>query len=308
MRKYKRKKGKAISKANKYTYRGTEYKSGLELYAAQKFEEAQLFVQYEPVKFILQDSFYMIDELYERQSNGKGDFKKRGGKKVLPLTYRPDFIGGNFICETKGFAGEAFPLRWKLFKKMICDNYDGEIMIFKPQNRKEVDKMIEIILSKEVWKEITGYRGMYKISNYGRVKSYQKNRKNGNIKKLTKDKDGYLTTTLSMNKFIKAFKIHRLVAEHFIDNENLLTDVNHIDEIKNNNYVFNLQWLSHEDNMKYSKFVNSKKLEQYDLNDNLIHTYESLSSVIGKGFNKSSISQCCNGKIKISGGYKWKYK
>ena len=39
-------------------------------------------------------------------------------KKYLPIKYTPDFIGDNFIIETKGRANESFPMRWKLFKKL----------------------------------------------------------------------------------------------------------------------------------------------------------------------------------------------
>ena len=83
---------------------------------------------------------------YERCSNGKGVYKDRGCKKILPITYKPDFVGRDFIIECKGRANESFPLRWKLFKKHLVDNklYPR---IFKPQNQKECDKTVELILN-----------------------------------------------------------------------------------------------------------------------------------------------------------------
>ena len=146
--KYKRKKGQSFVKAKKHTYKGVEYKSGLELYAAKAFDSAAIPFQYEPDKFILQEGYKVKEELYERQGNGKGDFKNRGSRKILPLTYKPDFVGANFICETKGFAGEAFPIRWKLFLKQITEGHDERLMIFKPQSQGDVDEMIKVILSK----------------------------------------------------------------------------------------------------------------------------------------------------------------
>jgi hypothetical protein len=53
------------------------------------------------------------------QANGKGVYKNRGCKKILPITYKPDFVGRDFVIECKGRANESFPLRWKLFKAWI---------------------------------------------------------------------------------------------------------------------------------------------------------------------------------------------
>ena len=85
---------------------------------------------------------------YERTANSKGEFKERGNKKILPIKYTPDFVcpDYSFIIECKGRANESFPLRWKLFKKHLVNNklYPR---IFKPQNQKECDKTVELILS-----------------------------------------------------------------------------------------------------------------------------------------------------------------
>ena len=56
---------------------------------------------------------------YEKQSNGKGDFKNRGEKKILNIKYTPDFVSTSFIIECKGRANESFPIRWKMFKKYV---------------------------------------------------------------------------------------------------------------------------------------------------------------------------------------------
>ena len=60
------------------------------------------------------------------------------------IKYTPDFIGDNFIIETKGRANESFPIRWKLFKKLVSEQFP-DYVLFKPQNQKECDIVIEII-------------------------------------------------------------------------------------------------------------------------------------------------------------------
>ena len=63
--------------------------------------------------------------------------------------------------------------------------------------------------------------------------------------------NGYLEVALRIDGKYKMKYVHRLVAECYIDNKSNLTDVNHIDGNKTNNCVENLEWCSHEDNMKH---------------------------------------------------------
>jgi hypothetical protein len=104
--------------------------------------------EYEGETFILIDRFDFPNESYERQANSKGEFKNRGSKKILPIKYTPDFIGEDFIIETKGRANESFPMRWKLFKRLISEQFPEHIL-YKPQNQKECDRVVEIILEKQ---------------------------------------------------------------------------------------------------------------------------------------------------------------
>jgi hypothetical protein len=75
-------------------------------------------------------------------------YKNRGCKRILPIKYTPDFIGEDFIIETKGRANESFPMRWKLFKQLIVRQFPG-YTLYKPQNQKECDETVSIILSKQ---------------------------------------------------------------------------------------------------------------------------------------------------------------
>lgn len=146
---YKRKKGSAIVKNRKKTYpfKGVNYKSGLERNMAMLLHEAGISFKYEPTKFDVLDKFHFPFKSYERQANGKGDMVNRGEKKILGIGYTPDFIGDGFIIETKGYANETFPMRWKMFKKMLVDgDFDPDsLVIYKPQKISECEKVVKLI-------------------------------------------------------------------------------------------------------------------------------------------------------------------
>jgi len=134
--------------AKKVIYNGITFASGLEKYMYKALKDANLDFKYEGESFELLSGFHFNNECYERQSNGKGDFINRGIKKVLNIKYTPDFIGNDFIIETKGRANESFPLRWKMFKYLMHFTNDKRTL-YKPQNQKECDETIQIILMKQ---------------------------------------------------------------------------------------------------------------------------------------------------------------
>ena len=143
MKKVKRKKrGPVVSK--KVTHDGIKFASGLEKYMYIALKKAKLKAKYEGQTYIVQDGFEFKTTSYERQSNGKGEFKDRGNKKILPIKYTPDFVSDSFIIECKGRANESFPMRWKMFKKYVKANLP-RVTLYKPQNQKECDEVIELI-------------------------------------------------------------------------------------------------------------------------------------------------------------------
>ena len=144
-KRFKRKRGPVRSK--KVTFDGIKFASGLEKYMYQALKKAKIKAEYEGKTYIVQEGFEFKNESYERQSNGKGELVNRGSKKVLPIKYTPDFVSGSFIIECKGRANESFPIRWKMFKKYVKDNLK-RVTLYKPQNQKECDKVIELILNK----------------------------------------------------------------------------------------------------------------------------------------------------------------
>tara|TARA_R110002096_G_scaffold18470_1_gene62881 strand:+ start:521 stop:970 length:450 start_codon:yes stop_codon:yes gene_type:complete len=145
-KRYKRKKGPVNSK--KITVDGITFASGLEKYMYEALKDAKIKAQYEGRTFIVSKGFEFSNISIERCGNGKGEFKNRGEKKILPIKYTPDFIGDDFIIECKGRANESFPLRWKLFKKVV-NKEQPHVIIYKPQNQKECDKTIELILKQQ---------------------------------------------------------------------------------------------------------------------------------------------------------------
>jgi hypothetical protein len=146
-RKYKRKKGPVRSK--KVTFDGITFASGLEKYMYQALKKAKIKAKYEGQTYVLQESFNFNVDSFERQANGKGEIVNRGQKKILNIKYTPDFVSDSFIIECKGRANESFPIRWKMFKKYVNDNLK-HVTLYKPQNQKECDKVIELITKNKI--------------------------------------------------------------------------------------------------------------------------------------------------------------
>ena len=107
--------------------------------------------------------------------------------------------------------------------------------------------------SREVWKDVVGYEGLYQVSNFGNVKSLGNNfTRKERFLKLSPQSKGYLTVVLQKNATRKMVLVHRLVAEHFIDNSESKPQVNHINGDKTDNRVENIEWVSHRENLDHA--------------------------------------------------------
>lgn len=113
---------------------------------------------------------------------------------------------------------------------------------------------------KEVWKDIDGYNGDYKVSNLGRVKSFKKDKINGIVMKQDNARLGYKRICLCLENVKKNFFIHRLVAKAFIDNPYNKPQVNHKNGKPSDNRVENLEWCTASENHLHSYAVLNKQI------------------------------------------------
>lgn len=175
----------------------------------------------------------------------------------------------------------------------------------------------------EIWKDIKGFEG-YQVSNLGRVKSLERFRKgkNGSLvtvkEKILKPRmlnSGYYIVQLYKNSIPKWYQVHRIVWEAFNGSISEGLQVNHINEVKSDNRLSNLNLMTRKENINYGTGIErrakkqSKVVLQFTLDNILVKEYPSAHQVERElGFSHGNICACCNGKLKQAYGYIWKYK
>ena len=177
----------------------------------------------------------------------------------------------------------------------------------------------------EIWKDIPNYYGLYQASNLGRIKSLERidvrgHRVKEKILKPTINHKGYYKVPLCKNSKVKKCSVHRLVWEAFNGQIPEGLQVNHINEIKTDNRLSNLNLMTCKENCNWGthnervakKMTNRKDLSkpvlQFTLDGILIKEYPSINQVERElGFDQGNIVKCCNGKYKQMYGYIWKY-
>ena len=160
----------------------------------------------------------------------------------------------------------------------------------------------------EIWRDIPGYLGLYKISNLGNVRRYGRKQ---NLRCM--ERNGYFVVHLS-NGNAKWFYVHRLVALAFIPNPDALPQINHKNECKTDNRVENLEWCTAHYNTNYG--TRNKRIQrnrsfpvvQLDVNGKIVNVFYGISEAQRiTGIDRPNICKCLKGKTKTAGGYKWKY-
>lgn len=186
----------------------------------------------------------------------------------------------------------------------------------------------------EIWKDIyyynipteewIDYRGLYQISNLGRVKSVERYeiRKNGaplfvaeTIRRVSYDGNNYPQVVLYKDGLRQSIKIHRLVANMFIPNPEGYTEVNHKDENKSNNCVDNLEWCDTQYNVNWGTGQKRraetvrKDIIVFDLEGNQVAEYHGIDRAAKElGAHRQSITNVLIGKKPSLYGYTFKYK
>lgn len=175
----------------------------------------------------------------------------------------------------------------------------------------------------EVWRPIEGFECLYEVSNLGRVKSldrwvvYKDGKKRlfkGQLLISVRNRDGYMRVCLHKDSLQYNKCIHRLVAEAFIPNPNNLPMVNHIDEVKTNNRVDNLEWCDAQYNAIYGTAIQrrlekyKKKVNQYNKDGVFIKQWDSPKDAADcLGIDRFHIYHVCKGERRFAGGYIWRY-
>lgn len=177
----------------------------------------------------------------------------------------------------------------------------------------------------EEWRDIgivkgIDYKGYYQVSNLGNVRGLDRiviNKKNYNYSVKGKPKAiaysfGYPTVLLS--KIVrKQHRVSRLVAEAFIPNPKNKRTVNHINGIKSDNRVENLEWMTHSENTQHALRTGlmdnlQKKVLMLNLDNEPLKIFDSQTKASRQmNIGQQGISACCYGRHKTAGGYKWKF-
>ena len=169
-------------------------------------------------------------------------------------------------------------------------------------------------MKQEIWMDVKGYEGKYKVSNQGRVYSVRSHK----YLSMSNNGRGYLSVQLWRDNQGKREYIHRLVARHFIPNPLGLPQVNHKDENKENNCVDNLEWCHNDYNNAYgtkrerqgetllNNGKTSHKVKQFTLNGEYIATYRSMREAERmNNLANGSLSAYFRNGYQQWGGYKW---
>lgn len=192
----------------------------------------------------------------------------------------------------------------------------------------------------EIWKDVVGYEGLYQVSSEGRVRSVEHvdflgRRQKEKIRRVTLNKNGYAYVNLRKDNLIKNKLVHRIVAEAFLPNPKNLETVNHKNEVKTDNRVVNLEWMTIGDNLRYGTHVERATKNKPDMSGPRHHNYgrrgaaahthkgkvtaisvsdptvilefdTAATAARALGIYSGAINSAISGKYKTSHGYYWR--
>lgn len=163
---------------------------------------------------------------------------------------------------------------------------------------------------REEWRDIPGYEGLYEVSCCGQIR----NAKTLMVLKPVPYRGGYLQVSLYGKGKMKKMKVHRAVGMAFLDNHENKPQINHRDENKTNNCVFNLEWVTAYENVHYGsciergKLMQGRRIIQKTLDGKIVFIWPYSTALRNAGFLRCEVWKCCTGRKATYKGFIWEYE
>lgn len=223
----------------------------------------------------------------------------------------------NICADIKESSIELLEEACKVRNKSMSDMIDEIVSDYFSNLQRTSFPEITFDESKEIWKDIPGYEGLYQASNMGRVASIRYGFK---LMSLLRHPTGYLQVAFRVNNKISRFMVHRLVAITFIDKScEDCNEVDHMNHVRSDNRAENLQWVSRSTNMK-SNYLRGgagikekqrskgKKVQILDENDNILGTFDKVCDAAEHfGVWKGNLSATANPKSRSKTAFSKSY-
>lgn len=203
-------------------------------------------------------------------------------------------------------------------------NRKRDKVVKKKRVPKELVRSNNVVVKKPTsksWKPVVGFEGLYEVSVTGSVRSLDRDSVHrtgkthvlkGKVIRPSKDKDGYLLVHLYKEGEVTTLKVHRVVAEAFLPNPNGYKEINHLNEIKDDNRPENLEWCTRKRNMTYgnrgkkaSESLTKFVYQRFSLKGEFIDTL-TYPQIIEEGFDYGFVTKAATGVYNSAYGLVWK--